>query len=258
MKKIISALILAMVTMLLVTSVFAVPFTPSAEKKDTPVLVGTLDEDTGKMIVGTIYNEDDSFYRHIYIDELIVTPILHLSDETKNVPEVIEKTLLAARDELKANTLEELVPGFAEYWMNVTGGAPVENGAVSDIFDVRFVDSLTGELVAGRYASFKIRVEYLNSDDLFVLIHKPTGADVWSVEEVVVSDGDVLFVTVESLSPFAIVKDTGAAPAVDPNAPDSPQTGVESASYALPLACFTVTALTALYMIARKNKRTAA
>lgn len=258
MKKIINALIFAVVAALLATSVFAVPFTPSAEKKDTPVLVGTLDEETGKMIVGTIYNEDDSFYRHIYIDELIVTPILHLSDDTKIVPEAIEKTLLDARDELKAKTLEELVPGFAEYWKKATGGAPVENGAISDIFDVRFVDSLTGELIEGRYASFKIRVEYLNSDDLFVLIHKPTGSDVWNYEEYVVSDGNVLFVTVESLSPFAIVKDTGAAPAVDPDAPDSPQTGVESISFVLPLACFTVSALTALYMITRKNRRTAA
>ena len=54
-------------------------------------------------------------------------------------------------------------------------------------------------------------------------MHKPTDSDEWIVEDYKIDENGVITMTVDKLSPFAIVKDSGKAPTTDVQ---SPQTGV--------------------------------
>jgi hypothetical protein len=73
----------------------------------------------------------------------------------------------------------------------------------------------------------KITIEFtvkgIDADDDFIIIHKPTGSDKWVVEEYTIDEDGVITMTVDKLSPFAIVADSGKKPSTDI---DSPQTGV--------------------------------
>lgn len=231
MKKIRFLTALILMFSLLTVSALAADFIPSAERQDGPELVGK-DDSTGKIVVGTIYNADGTVYRDVYLEELIITSVWHLSDD---VDEAIKSTLLDAKNELESKTWSEILADFGAQWKAVTNGAPVDNAIISDIFDVRLIDSLSGELISGRKLTFTIKAQGIDADTLFLLIHKPTGANGWKVENKTIDGQSVITITVESLSPFAVIKDTGAAPAVTPDAPDSPQTGVEARSYVLPV-----------------------
>lgn len=240
----------------LTAAVSASDFVDSKELGEGPEQVGEPDE-TGKKVVGYIYNEDGSLYRSIYEDELIVTPIMHVYSDEISVAAEIEKTLLDAKAELDANSWEKLIPSFPAVWENVTGGAPLEHAVLTELFDVRFVDSLSGVLTEGRSATFCIKVEGLEKDDLFVMMHKPSDSDAWKFEDWTMNDENVITVHVDKLSPFAIVEDSEQDPAGSGDAPDSPKTGVQTGAYLLPILGCALIALGAAYGIRRSAKHAA-
>ena len=230
-----------LVVMTFAMAVCAAEVAPSIEKKDGPELVITENEN-GEKIVGYISDAEGNIIRYIYAEDLIVVPVahIHLADsaisvDNLNVAKKIKDSLKAALAELKANDVQALVPAFGDFWKTVTGGAPFENIVVTDLFEVCIINRQTGEVVEngdvpeGCTLTFFLSVESLENESPFVLLHKPNKGTKWRLEDNVKNERGVLTVTVDSLSPFAIVQDSTVGPDVN-DGPDSPQTGVVAVS----------------------------
>lgn len=179
----------------------AASFTPSIERKDAPELI---DGPEG----------------------LVITPISDIYDEDVDLHEDIEKSLTDAEDELKEKTLEELVEEFEKVWEDATKGAPTEHAIISDIFDVRFTDELGNGDEDDIEISFKVKELGIEAEDLFILLAKNDEDAPWLVLEYELSDDGIITIKTTTQSVLAVVKDNEAPPAINPDDPDSPQTGV--------------------------------
>ncbi len=222
MKKIriIAALVLSLC--LLGLSAFAAEFTPSVEDKD--VVPGE----------AQIYDKDGNVIHDVSDEDFVITPI---KDKDSADPDT-KADLEAAEKELKDKELTDLVPGFEDAWKGATGGAPIKNAVVSDIFDARLTGDSATKLGEGGTVGFTVKVPGLDKNDKFVLIMK--GEDgTWGVVDYTFNEKGELVIKTNELGVFAIVRDSGTV-VIDPNAPDSPQTGV--ADYLAPVA-FAVAAL---------------
>lgn len=197
--RIIAAAITAV--LILTLSASAVHFTPSIERKDAPELV-----------------EGD--------DALILTPVSDIYDEETELHEDIEKNLADAEKELDEKKWEELVEEFEKIWEEVTNGAPIEHAVISDIFDIRFETELSDGDKEGREITIKIKLIGIEGDDLFVLLYKECADKPWVVLDYEIDEDGVITIKVNTKSVLAVVKDNEAPPAIDPDDPDSPQTGV--------------------------------
>lgn len=221
MKKIriIAALVLSLC--MLGLSAFAAEFTPSVEDKD--VVPGE----------AQIYDKDDKVIHEVPSEELINTPI----KDKDTADEDIKNDLETAEKELKDKDLTD-IPGFEDAWKGATGGAPIKNAVVSDIFDVRIIGDSATKFVTGTTIGFSVKLQGIDKDDKFVLIKKGDGGTWGVVDYTFNAEGEIVIKTNE-LGVFAVVRDNGAAD-IKPDAPSSPQTGV--ADYLAPVA-FAVAAL---------------
>ena len=157
-------------------------------------------------------------------------------------------------EELKDNLIHHLVPGFDEAWEKVTGGAPLDNALVHEIFEIVLICSQDQEFKTDEKLTVSFTVEGIGPDDAFVIVHKPTGSDEWIVEEHEIDENGVITIHPDKLSPFAIIKDSGAAPVIDPDAPDSPQTGVEEGADRLAAALIGGTVLAFCGILAARSR----
>lgn len=213
------------IALTLIASMLALPslaaeFTPSAERKDGPELIEyKLEEiDTPCRTVLVIP------YGHIHLDDIIDEEHLDLEyAASEAIEETIRESLKSALEELKDNLIHHLVRGFDEAWAKITGGAPVENAVVSDLFEIVLVCSEADALKTDEKITVSFTVDGIGPDDKFIIVHKPTDSDEWIVEDYKIDENGVITMTVDKLSPFAIVKDSGKAPTTDVQ---SPQTGV--------------------------------
>jgi len=217
--KVFAALTLA--AAMLAMPVLAAEFVPSIEYKDGIQLNSyTLEEiNTPCRTVHII-----PFYR-IYEDDFIDEDLLGLDyDISEDMEESVRISQRNAQEELKNNLLQDIVAGFEEVWARITGGAPLENAVVTDLFEIVLICSEDQVFKTDEKVTVSFTVEGIGPDDLFVIIHKPTGSDKWVAEEnYTIDENGVITMTVDKLSPFAIVKDSGKAPVVTVT---SPQTGV--------------------------------
>ena len=179
----------------------AVEFTPSAEIKDGPEVV-----------------EGD--------DELIITPIKDVHDEDTEVHPDIEESILDAIKELEEKAWDEILHDFEEAWHEITEGAPKEHAAVSDIFDVRYSSELSKDGV-GQTVTFKVKVQGIEGDDLFIILSRCSENEDWKLVEYTVDENGVITITASTKAAFVIVKDDGSDPVVGPDDPPSPPTAVE-------------------------------
>lgn len=183
-------------------SAAAAPFTPSIERKDEPKLVDG-DED------------------------LILTPISDYYDEDVDLHEDIEENLAKAEKELDEKKFQDILENFEELWNEATKGAPVEHAIISDIFDVRLETELgDGKEGVGVEISFKIEVLGIEADDVFMLIVKENDGKPWKALDYEIDENGVITIKVTTKSVLAVVKDNEAPAPIDPDGPDSPQTGV--------------------------------
>lgn len=222
MKKIriIAALVLSLC--LLGISAFAAEFTPSVEEKDGPEAVG------GES-VATIYDKDGNVVYNVPKGELVITPV----SDKDNADDDIKNRLEDAQKDLNNNSLTDLVPDFANVWAGATGGAPISNAVVSDIFDVTLIGDSAAKFGTGNTIKFALDAQGIDKDDKFVVIMKPAGGTGWQVVDYTIdADGNIVINT-DVLGVFAIVKDSGNV-VIDPSAPSSPQTGI--ADYTIPVA----------------------
>ena len=221
------AMLLAVMTLLALT-VSAVNFVPSIERKDCPELV-----------------------EHDGEEQLIITPLSDAIEE--EIHEDIEGNLIKAYEELGDKDWQELVLSFALEWDEFTGGAPLTNAVVTDIFDARFTSELGANLTDGKAVTFKIKVQGITTDDTFMIIAKAEGEDMWQIIEYTIDENNVITITAESMSAFAIVLDNEADPATDPI--DGPQTGVAKNSPVIYVAVvFAIAAIGCVAMLLKKRK----
>lgn len=224
MKSIRILTTMCLVALLFLQAVYAVPFTPSIERKDGP-----------ELIVG---GEGD---------RLILTPISHLYKGV-DLHEDIEESLTNAEGDLKTDDWYELVPNFPEIWDKSTGGAPLDHAVISDIFDARFESELSSGENKGKPVTFKIKIQGIGADDLFLILARPSDEEEWSVIDYTIDENGVITISDTSMSAFAVVKDNGAAPVVDPNGPQSPQTAVVTYTFATFFAFAVISLLSVVFL----------
>lgn len=203
MKALRIATILLIVVSLFVITANAVEFTPSVEFKDAPEIVNPADPDDPKA------NED----------ELEITPVGRLGDE--DIDEDIKENLTDAKNDLEGNDdWEDILDNFEDIWNEATDGAPIEHAIVSDIIDVRYKEDPDHDGTVT--IVFDMKLQGLDSDDLFVIIAKPEGG-VWAAVDYTISEDGIVTITVGNKSVFAIIRDKSAMPDIGP---DGPATGV--------------------------------
>lgn len=179
------------VVAMLITCVGAAQFTPSAVRKDGPQVVGG--------------------------DDVIITPVSKKDDPSTK--EETREDLSEVVDDLEGNDIVDLVAGFEDAWKDKTGGAPVDNAVVSDIFHVEFdKDDVT----------FSYTLDGITDDD-FVLIAKNHVTNQWVVLDYTFANGATT-VTLTDISTIVVIRDNGNPPSSDII---SPPTGVSSVSVAL-------------------------
>lgn len=220
--KVLISVILAAAMM--VIPALATEFVPSIEVKDGIQIVDFEQQDP-----------DDTC--DITCDTLLVIPYVHITydafldeielditaDISEEMEEQIRQSLKAAYEELKNNPVQDITEGFEEAWNEATGGAPYDNIVVTDIFEIVLICGIDDILKTDSKITIEFTVKGIDADDDFIIIHKPTGSDKWIVEEYTIDEDGVITMTVDKLSPFAIVADSGKKPSSDI---DSPQTGV--------------------------------
>lgn len=217
-KKILAGILAAsMMTM----PVLAAEFVPSAERKD------------GVDLISYILNEINTPCRtvhiipfgHIHLDDIIDEEKLDIEyDASEGMEEQIRESLNKALAELKDSILHHLIAGFDEAWEKLTGGAPLENAVVHDLFEIVLICSEVDAFKTDESVTVSFTVDGIDADDLFLIAHKPTGSDEWILEDYTIDENGVITMTVDKLSPFAIIKDSEKAPEA---AGTSPQTGVQ-------------------------------
>lgn len=228
MKKKLSSLLLAGILALSMSvPALAAEFTPSVESKAAPEVV-TQTDSSGNECAAIIYDADGKELVSVPTGDLIVTPVSvtdEASDETKEVLE-------AAYEQLKSvSSLAELSSDLESIIKEVSTDLTLDDLVVRDLFDVT-VTGTYAEYLSQDGSSISIRFKLsADAESLAAVLHNLEGTT-W---ETVSNDritrntdytADVVFY---SLSPVAFLFDAGKL-SVDPNAPDSPQTG-EPVSY---------------------------
>lgn len=178
-----------------------------------------------------------------------------LSADASDVAEQqIREALDAAVLDLENELVHHLIDGFDAYWDKVTGGAPIENYVVYDIFDIALLCGDKQMMITDEKITFSFTIDGITKDDSFVIIHKPTGAEHWIIEEHQIDENNVITLKVDSLSPFAMIKDSGKAPSSDVQSPQTGVTETGAAAVAISVVLFAAGAV----IVGKKLKRTAA
>lgn len=214
--RIFASVIAAAIFLGLAVCAAPIDFIPSIEQNGVTLEVTEILED-GSSVVGLVSDAAGNIIYKLTDGELIVTVLNQ--DVIQN--EEIYNNLKNAKDQLKANDIETLLPGFSTLWSDTTDGAPVENAVVAYIFDVY----TTYAIPEGATLRFIVKNPGVAVDTSMMLIHNYEAA-LWEAADFTRDEAGNIIVTVDSLSPFAIIVDNGAAPSTGTDAPRSPQTGV--------------------------------
>ena len=207
--RILSAIVSAVC--ILCVSAAAADFVPSVEAKNAPEVVYMVDA-SGNPAAGRITAADGTVS---YMDTAAITITAKTDTEADAA---VLKTIGTAMEELTEKALPELIADFAAVWADVTEGAPVENAVVATVFDI----SSDVEIPEGGELTITLSPKDIAAEDFIVVLHKVR--DTWKVEPHTRDGKGNIIITVSSLSPFAIVKDSAAAPVKGSDAPRSPQT----------------------------------
>ncbi|NCB93991.1 MAG: hypothetical protein EOM40_15740 [Clostridia bacterium] len=252
MTKKIMGLFLATVLMVTMSnSAMAAEFTPSVEGKPAPEVVTQTGKD-GKEYAAIIYDANGNEMVGVPAGNLTVTSV---AGKDSASPE-IQKKLDEAYEQLKSvNSLTELSDQLESVIKEISPDLTVEDLVVRDLFDVS-VPSEYEEYLKKEGASLSVRFKLsAEAEALAAVLHNTEGTE-W---ETVSNDritrnkdltADVVFY---GLSPVAFLYDAGQLD-VDPNAPDSPQTG-EPDSYSMNwiAAAAAVFLATGIYVVAKKR-----
>lgn len=236
MKKIAMLLSLAMILVMLAVPALAVDFTPSVENKPAPEIVIMTDK-TGAPVAAIIYNAQGEEVIGVPVGELIVTPVAEADGAEAEISDALKKAYAQIQ---AAGSVADLVPNIEQILSQFGIDAKASDLVVRDLFDVSVFGTYKEYLEQGDN-TVTIRFN-LNLDPKvsLLVLHNYSGSD-WEViskDRVKRNADGSVDVTFSSLSPVAFVVDGSEVP-VDPNGPNSPQTG----SNGLPVAWICVAVL---------------
>lgn len=218
MKKLLLSVAAALsAAVMITTSVFAAPFTPSVEQKGAPEIVTVKDKD-GNDVVAIIRDKDGNEIVGVPSGELLVTPI----SKSEEAPEEIQKMLNDAYEQIKqsgmltelTNQINEHIRAYNKALREELGeeAAEKEEISVEDLvvfylFDVSVFGAYKDYLAEeGNSITIRFKVG-VDPDKYLAVLHNYTG-DKWEVisnDRVIRhANGDVS-VTFDSLSPVAFV-----------------------------------------------------
>lgn len=221
--KVFTAIIL--IVSMLAMPVIAAEFVPSIEvKRGTSLADYGLDSEIPNQTVHIIP------YSEIFSDDIIDEEGLGLDPAVSEaMEESIRERLKSVMAELIDNLIHHLVPDFEAEWERVTGGAPLENAIIHDLFEIVQICTETDTIKTGNKITVSIQSHGIDADELFAIVYKPFDSEEWQVAEYTIDENGIITFVIDSRSTVAIVKDSGKAPAADVT---SPQTGVEESGTA--------------------------
>jgi len=168
--------------------------------------------------------------------ELIVTPFVRIDD----LNDAKEQENRDAYDEIVDNddSFAKAMKQLAE-----SKNLSVSNLAVSELFDVSYYET------AGHdgHGAFTITIKAENLDKFVGLLHRYNGK--WVVVDNATAEGDTLTFTVDDLSPFAIVVNTGVTDVENPN------TNVADNNQFVVFACAAVIVMSSAMILAIVKKQ---
>lgn len=245
MKKlrIFSALLLVACVLMIPVSA-ALEFVPSIEQKNGLFLSPLGTDTNGDDILGTVKTADGKTI-NLTAKQVGLTNL----SEADDADEEIENGLNQAYEQLKLSDIETMLPGFAAKWAEITGGAPVANAVVAHLFDI---SSTTG-IESGSTVTFELDGHDLIHGAYIVIIHNYDG-DKWEiVPGTWTMDGTIRF-TVNSLSPFALLVDSGKAPVTGSGSPSSPNTAEMDLTVLTAVICLAAVAFSGVYAVKLSKK----
>lgn len=241
--RIFSALLLVACVLMIPVSA-ALEFVPSIEQKNGLIVNPLSTDANGDKILGTVKTADG---KTTYLTSKQVT-LTNLS-EADDADEEIENGLNQAYEQLKKSDIETVLPGFSAKWAEITGGAPVSNAVVAHLFDI----SSTTNIESGSTVTFELDGHGLVQGAYIVIIHNYDG-DKWEiVPGTWTMDGNIRF-TVSSLSPFALLVDSGKAPTTSSGAPSSPSTAETDLSVLTAVICLAAVAFSSVCAVKLSKK----
>lgn len=245
-----SALCLTATLMLPMT---AAEFTPSATAKPAPEVV-QVQSASGESVGAIIYDESGNEVAGVPTASITVTPVA----EMERADTEIKEALTSAYEQLTTVKLETLVPELVDAVRNYSADMQVGDLVARDLFDVS-LNEAEKKLLAENGNSIKLKFDLnLPADALLLVLHNYEG-DKWECipnEKVSRHDDGSVTVTFDSLSPIAFLTD-GAKLPVDPNGPDSPQTGDTEGISAEWIVLGVATVVTVAVVVIIRKKHTA-
>ena len=220
MKKLATLVTLVLALAMLTVSASAANFTPSVERKPAPTVTSAVTAD------GTAI-------------DLVVTPVS--AKDSAASPEIAEKLESAYAQIQAAASLTDLVPDIGTALSKIDSSLSVSDLVVRDLFDISYTDGsdATGSVTA------KLQTDLAAGTPVLVLHnYEGTNWEVLPTENVSLDNNGVLTITVDSLSPFAIVVPASA----NTSSGTSPQTG-ESISNAALLASAAFIGLAGIFVV---------
>lgn len=254
-KKIITMLLAVTLVMAMSIPAMAAEFTPSVENKPAPEVV-TQTDSNGNECVAIIYDADGNEIVGVPEGYLIVTPVAASEMPSAEIKENLE----AAYEQLQSvSSLTELSSDLEVVIKEVSLDLAIDDLVIRDLFDVTVLGTYAEYLSQeGNYISIRFKLS-VDADSLAAVLHNIEGTT-W---ETVSNDritrnkdytADVVFY---ELSPVAFLFDAGKL-SVDPNAPDSPQTGEpESNTMAWVVAGVVIVAAVAYGVVKKRSSQKA-
>lgn len=210
MKKTALFLSAAMLLTLLVAPASAANFVSSVEQKEAPQV-------TGAQLVDAQGNEVA-----VSTNEIVIVAV---GNTAAAAPEV-QENLAKAYEQVKSEEfIAEIAPAVEKVLQDVAPEVKAEDLVVSDVFDVSLTGAAADALAAGGSVTLNFDVNLAPSTTLVVLHNYAD--DQWEVipsDRVARNADGSVDITFTSLSPIVFLMDS-ADVEVDPEGPNSPQTG---------------------------------
>lgn len=272
-------LTLALLLSLCLTT-FAADFTPSVEAKPAPEIVeykfdgnpvaALFVDENGNVLDGVpSYNPDASDD----IMELVLVSyadILNGASSDKGISDAVlpgvSEGILSAIEQIQAvSTVAELSEGLGEqiqakideFFGDSAEKINLDEVDVSDVFDASVIMNKAEILhtLNGRKIRFRLKPNNFKKGDFFILLHNTEGKE-WRVEnDTYWENEDTLVITTDRLSAFAFVVEKQPDLSVDPDGPQSPQTGNAVNSNFLYVGISAVCILAAGYFFVKAAKK---
>ncbi len=225
LKKLSSILLAVALVMTMSVTAFAATFTPSVVNKPAPQVVPQTDS-SGNQCAAIIYDAAGREVASIPLGALTVTPVSSTSAPSS---EILEKLQAAYQQLLSTRNLANLSSDLENVIREVSSDLTVDDLVVRDLFDVTISGAYADYLSREGY-SISIRFNLSTDPDFLAAVLHNTGGTTWETihnSRITRNADNTVDIVFYSLSPVAFLFDAGQL-GIDPNGPDSPQTGEPS------------------------------